>query len=85
MSPTQPTPASPAATPAAPEGLAPLLRPRAVARVLGISTRTLERLLSGGRFPAPDLRIGRATLWRPASVRAWIDAEADRQRRRPVG
>ena len=80
MSATQPTPAPPT-----PEGLAPLLRPQAVARALGISTRTLERLLSGGRFPAPDLRIGRATLWRPATVRVWIDAEADRQRRRPVG
>ena len=78
-------PTTPAPAPATPDGLAPLLRAQAVALALGVSTRTLERLLSGRRFPAPDLRIGRATLWRPASVRAWIDAEADRQRRRPVG
>ena len=71
-----------AADPRGPRSAAP---PAGRRPVLGISTRTLERLLSGGRFPAPDLRIGRATLWRPATVRVWIDAEADRQRRRPLG
>ena len=61
--------------PAPPEAPAPLLRARAVAHSLGVSGRTLERLLAAGRFPPPDLRLGRITLRRPATVRAWIDAE----------
>lgn len=44
-----------------------------VARVLGISRRALERERSAGRFPRPDLKIGRMPLWRPETIRAWIE------------
>jgi excisionase family DNA binding protein len=43
-----------------------------VARLLGLSRRWIERELSAGRFPAPDLRCGRRILWRPETVRAWV-------------
>jgi predicted DNA-binding transcriptional regulator AlpA len=44
-----------------------------VAAALGISRRTLERERSAGRFPPPDLTIGRMPLWRPETIRAWIE------------
>jgi hypothetical protein len=39
----------------------------------GVSRRTLERERSAGRFPAPDLRIGKLPLWKVATIRRWID------------
>ena len=50
------------------------LRLAELAHALGISRRTLERERSAGRFPAPDLAIGKAPLWRPETIRAWIEA-----------
>lgn len=44
-----------------------------VARRLGISRRTIERLRSAGRFPKPDLTIGKMPLWRPETIHAWIE------------
>lgn len=47
-----------------------------VARALGVSRRTLERERSAGRFPSPDLRIGKAPLWRPETIHRWIDMQS---------
>jgi hypothetical protein len=44
-----------------------------VAASLGMSRRAIERERSAGRFPAPDLHFGKAPLWRPATVREWLD------------
>ncbi len=52
-------------------------RKKEVARALGISERAFERERSAGRFPRPDLTIGRMPLWRPETIRAWIDGQAD--------
>lgn len=49
------------------------LRLADVAKALGISRRTIERERSAGRFPKPDLHIGKAPLWRPETIRAWIE------------
>ena len=49
------------------------LRLAELAHALGISRRTLERERSAGRFPAPDLAIGKAPLWKPETIRAWIE------------
>jgi predicted DNA-binding transcriptional regulator AlpA len=40
---------------------------------LNISDRTLDRLIGSGRFPRPDVRIGRMPRWKPATIRAWIE------------
>jgi predicted DNA-binding transcriptional regulator AlpA len=45
----------------------------AVAKALGISRRALERERSAGRFPPPDLTIGRMPLWKPETIRQWIE------------
>jgi len=44
-----------------------------LAKGLGISRRTLERERSAGRFPQPDLTIGKAPLWKPETIQRWID------------
>lgn len=49
------------------------LRLDEVAAALGIGRRTLERERSAGRFPPPDLTIGKAPLWSPETIRAWIE------------
>lgn len=50
-----------------------LLDATATAEALAISVRTLRAWDSGGRIPAPR-RIGRATRWDSAELRAWIAA-----------
>jgi predicted DNA-binding transcriptional regulator AlpA len=49
------------------------LRLDEVATAIGISRRALERERSAGRFPKPDLRIGRMPLWRLETILAWIE------------
>jgi len=44
-----------------------------VAEQLGISRRALERERSAGRFPKPDAVIGRMPLWKPETVKQWLD------------
>ena len=43
-----------------------------VARSLGVSRRAIERERSAGRFPKPDLTVGRMPLWRPDTIRDWL-------------
>jgi hypothetical protein len=40
---------------------------------LGVSRRALERERSAGRLPPPDLTLGRMPLWRPETIRDWIE------------
>jgi hypothetical protein len=40
---------------------------------LGVSRRAIERERSRGRFPKPDLVIGKMPLWRVESVRAFLE------------
>jgi predicted DNA-binding transcriptional regulator AlpA len=48
------------------------LRLDEVAATLGMSRRTIERLRAGGKFPKPDVKAGKAPLWKPETIRAWI-------------
>ena len=49
-----------------------LLTADEVAAMLGVSERTLWRLLSAGKVPKP-VRFGRNTRWREAEVKEWIE------------
>jgi predicted DNA-binding transcriptional regulator AlpA len=51
-----------------------VLRLDEVVASLGVSRRAIERRRSAGKFPRPDLTIGRMPLWRPETLRAWIEA-----------
>lgn len=54
------------------ESPAVLIPAEVFASMLGVSERTLWRLLSAGKVPEP-LRIGRNARWRAAEVREWIE------------
>ena len=40
---------------------------------LGVSRRSIERERAAGRFPRPDLTIGKMPLWTLETIRAWIE------------
>jgi hypothetical protein len=44
-----------------------------LADVLGVSRRAIERERAAGRFPRPDLTIGKMPLWRRETVRAFLE------------
>ncbi|HZW31001.1 MAG TPA: helix-turn-helix domain-containing protein [Isosphaeraceae bacterium] len=43
-----------------------------VAASLGVSRRAIERERAAGRFPAPDVQIGKMPLWRRDTLVGWI-------------
>jgi predicted DNA-binding transcriptional regulator AlpA len=47
-----------------------------IAQAIGISRRTLERERSAGRFPPPDRMVGKAPLWRPATLESWLSDQS---------
>lgn len=51
-----------------------LLRLDEVEVATGLDKRTIQRERSAGRFPEPSVQLGRAPLWTPESLRAWIEA-----------
>ncbi|MHB8863461.1 MAG: helix-turn-helix transcriptional regulator [Pirellulaceae bacterium] len=56
-----------------PENSKPLLiSAPELAKILGISARSVWRLLSAGKLPAP-VRLGGAVRWRRSDVLAWIE------------
>jgi hypothetical protein len=66
---------SPDGTALDPPKLSPSLlwRLNRVASELDISRRALERERAAGRFPPPDKVVGRMPLWRPETIRRWIE------------
>ncbi len=47
-------------------------RKRSAAKLVGISVRTLERLLSAGKFPRPIAHAGRCPLWTKETLIQWL-------------
>jgi predicted DNA-binding transcriptional regulator AlpA len=45
-----------------------------IAALTGLSRRLLEREVSAGRMPPPDVRIGRRARYRPATITGWLDS-----------
>jgi predicted DNA-binding transcriptional regulator AlpA len=67
---------------ALPSACEQLLRKPAVAGLLGIGVRTLERMMATKEFPAPDIKRGsRLLLWRPSTVQSWIENQSQRLQR----
>jgi prophage regulatory protein len=61
-----------------------LLRPRACATALGVSTVTLWRWQKAGGFPRP-FRIGKqAIAWDEGEVLAWLETRRDTRGHEPV-
>jgi predicted DNA-binding transcriptional regulator AlpA len=58
-----------------PTAVVPLLRIADLTRWLACDVRTLDRMRSSGRFPAPDLVVGRRSpRWRAETIREWLDS-----------
>lgn len=51
------------------------LNPKETAQLVGVSVRTLYRLISEGRFPKPR-KVGRSTRWDRLEVLNWWDGRA---------
>jgi hypothetical protein len=49
---------------------------REIAAALAVSPRLLQQQRAAGRWPAPDIRIGRLCRWSPASVMAHLGRQA---------
>jgi predicted DNA-binding transcriptional regulator AlpA len=49
------------------------LRLDELAAALGVSRRCIERARAAGRFPRPDVVLGRMPLWRPESILRWVE------------
>jgi excisionase family DNA binding protein len=49
-----------------------LIGSKELARLLGVSLRTLDTLHKKGSLP-PDIRIGHQRRWRVADIEAWIE------------
>lgn len=43
-----------------------------VAEALGVSRRLIEKERAAGKFPQPDIRVGRVPLWARSAVVRWI-------------
>ena len=68
-------PEAPAAKPGRtlPAGIEPMLGIDDLAAILSCSRRHVERMRSGGKVPKPDIKIGRMSRWKAATIRAWIE------------
>ena len=54
----------------------PLLRPDAVAQIVGVSTRTILRWAAAGEIP--HIRIGKVVRFRATDVETFIESHAGR-------
>lgn len=48
------------------------LRLDEIASMLGVSRRHVERMRSSGKFPKPDLMMGKVPLWTPETIDRWV-------------
>ena len=55
-----------------------LLSKDAVLGLLGVSDRTLEKLVRQGKFP-PPLRLGKTVRWAESVVHRWLQAQLEAQ------
>lgn len=59
---------------AAATSVQPLLTRKQVASTLQVTTHHLSSMISGGRFPKPDLMVGlRCPRWKPETLTTWIN------------
>lgn len=55
-----------------------LLDLEAAASVAGVKPATLSSYLSRGTMPEPDLRFGRAPVWRRSTINRWLTSRVGR-------
>lgn len=50
-----------------------LLTAAQIACAMGVSARQVHLMISAGKFPKCDLRIGRLARWKVSSYNAWLE------------
>lgn len=63
----------PASLSFSPPTIPPLMSIGDVALILKISRRGVERFRSSGKFPRPDIQVGRLPRWKQKTVSDWIE------------
>lgn len=46
-------------------------------KVLKIGVRTLWRWSTSGRFPKPDLKIGKVVRWKKTTISEWVNNQTN--------
>lgn len=64
-----------------PDGFEQMLRTRDITSMIRVHDRTFRRMLSCGKFPMPDVRMGRSMRWYASTVKDWMDDHNGRRRR----
>lgn len=62
-----------------PPGMETLLCRAQVAEALGVTTRTLDAMVSAGEYPRPDTHIGVLPRWRVVSHNTWIESSCKKK------
>ena len=62
------------------DGLDPLLGTRKVCAWADCTDRNLRRLIQAGKFPAPDLRLGRSLKWRRSTLERLLAEQSEARR-----
>ena len=57
-----------------------LFRRKDLARKLGVSVRTLDRMISTREIPEPDVRIRSIPAWKASTIEQWIDGGCEKPR-----
>lgn len=56
-----------------------LLNARSVLALIDCSERCLRRWVACGKFPPPDIRIGRSLRWRASTIREFVESKGASQ------
>jgi predicted DNA-binding transcriptional regulator AlpA len=52
-----------------------MMRKRDVAKLIGVTTRGIEKMIERGDFPRPIAYTERNKVWRESTVRAWMQSK----------
>lgn len=64
------------ASPTLPESCDILMTTEQVAAAMGVTKRQVHLMLSAGKFPACDLRIGRLARWKVSTFNRWVSSQS---------
>ena len=64
------------AKPPPPASAETLMTADQIAAALGVTTRQVRLMLSAGKFPPCDVKIGRLSRWKVSSYNDWINDQA---------
>ena len=62
--------------PAIPANCEALMTTEQVAAAMGVTKRQVHLMLSAGKFPSCDLRIGRLARWKVSTFNKWVNSQA---------